>query len=418
MADDKRKPVTRVKAGTLLAVLKDLEKIVSPKDTISVLGFVLIEARNGVIRATATNLDIWGERECATDDRDPGSGAGAGVDKAWIDSIRPFKVLLPGKALRKVVAEFHADAMVTIDASACTDRGGRALISAGNARFALNTMDPADLPFVPRVDVAFAYDMRCSQLADALASVKHAVSTEETRYYLNGVFVHPVGLALRFAATDGKRLARRSIDAPDGAASFPQGIIGKATVDLLSNLLVPAAKDDDNARVAVECASDDRGAVVRWELPAADGGTVVITAKTVDGDFPDYVRVIPSSSPVRSVIARGALAEAVKRVAVLASDKSHIVKAEFEAELLRLTATTIDLGEAVEELPCETTGLKAGAPVTVGLDSRYWLDLLGAMACDDVAMLMADGEAPVRVQNAAPDADAEALVQVIMPVRV
>ncbi len=407
-AADPRKPATRVKAGTLLAVLKDLEKIVSAKDTIPVLGFVLIEAGDGVIRATATNLDIWGERECASDDRD---GPGA---KEWIESIRPFVVRLPGKALRKAVAEFDSEAMVTIDASECAGQGGRALISAGRARFRLNTLDPADLPLVPRIDVAFNYDMRCSAMADALATVKHAVSTEETRYYLNGVFVHPVGLALRFAATDGKRLARRSIDAPVGAASFPQGIIGKATVDLLSSLLVAAAKDDENARVDVECASVDRGAVVRWELPAADGGTVVITAKTVDGDFPDYARVIPSSSPIRAVIARGALAEAVKRVAVLASDKSHIVKAEFEAELLRLTAATIDLGEAVEELPCQT---EVGT-VTVGLDSRYWLDLLGALACDDVAMLMTDGEAPVRVQNAAPDADAEALVQVIMPVRV
>lgn len=405
---DTRKAATRVKAGTLLGVLKDLEKIVPARDSIPVLGFVLVTVGDGVITCTATNLDMWGERDCASDDRDgPGS-------KEWLQSIRPFRALLPGKVLRKLLAEFDSEAMVTIDASECNCVAGRATISAGRARFKLNAMAVSDFPSMPKVEPVYSYDMRCSQLADALAAVRHAMSSEETRYYLNGVLVHPVGLHLRFAATDGHRLARRSIDLPDGGASFPQGIVSRRTVELLDQLLTAAAKADDAALVSVECASEDRGAIIRWEMPASDGGTVTVTAKTVDGDFPDYSRVIPSSPPIRAVIGRAALAEAVKRVSVLASDKTHAMKAEFEAELLRLTVITPELGEAVEEVPCVTSG----GTVSVGLDYRYWRDALGVMACDDVAMLMSDEGGPVRLQNAAPDADVEALVQVIMPVRV
>lgn len=405
---DTRKPATRVRAGTLLAVLKDLEKIVPPKDTIPVLGFVLLDVRDGVITTMATNLDIWGERDCASDDRD---GA---ASKDWIESIRPFSTLLPGKPLRKLLAEFDSDAMVTIDATDAAGQAGRVTISAGRARFRLNALEPEQIPRVPAFEVHFNYDMKCSQLADALAAVRHAMSSEETRYYLNGVLVHPVNLDLRFAATDGHRLARRSIDVPDGAASFPQAIVSRRTVELLDHLLAAAVKADENALVGVECASEHRGAIMRWEMPAADGGTVTVTAKTVDGDFPDYTRVIPHDPPIRAVIGRGALAEAVKRVAVLASDKSNAIKAEFEADLLRLTVTTPELGEAVEEVPCTTTG----GSVAIGLDQRYWRDALGVMACDEVAMLLTDEGAPVRLQNAATDANADALVQVIMPVRV
>lgn len=405
---DRRKPATRVKAGTLLGVLKDLEKIVPAKDTIPALSCVLIDARDGVITAQATNLDMWGERDCASDDRD------GPASREWIASVRPFTALLPGKLLRKLLAEFDSEAMVTIDATDCNGGPGQATISAGRARFKLNALDPEHMPRVPAVEPTYCYDIRCSQLADALAAVRHAMSSEDTRYYLNGVFVHPLNLALRFAATDGKRLARRSIDGPDGAASFPPGIVSRKTVELLDQLLTAAAKADENAQVSVECASEDRGALIRWEMPAADGGTVTITAKTVDGDFPDYARVIPASPPIRAVVARAALAEAIKRVAVLASDKNNAVKAEFEAGLLRLTVTTPETGEAVEELPCTTSG----GTVSVGLDHQYWREALGVMACDDVAMLMTDEGGPVRLQNAAPDADAEALVQVIMPVRV
>ena len=143
MSADKRLPATRVKAGTLLAVLKDLEKIVAPRDTIPVLGFVLLSVADGKLSATATNLDMWGERDCATDDRDGPGG------KEWLESVRPFTVLLPAKHLRKVVAEFDSEAMVTIDASEANGKAGRAVISAGRAKFRLNAADPEEFPRVP-----------------------------------------------------------------------------------------------------------------------------------------------------------------------------------------------------------------------------------------------------------------------------
>ena len=150
-------------------------------------------------------------------------------------------------------------------------------------------------------------------------------------------------------------------------------------------------------------------------MPAADGGTVELIAKAIDGQFPDYQRVIPSDLPYCATLDRAQLAAAIKRVAVLASDKSRIVKATFAGNLLTLSAALPEVGEASEDLACEY----GGPEIVRGFDARYWRDALGALTSDTIAMgLSEDAAGPVRIAGWEDNAEVGALLQVLMPARV
>lgn len=401
---DQRIARTRVRAGTLAGALKDVTGVVAGRSLIPVLDHVLITVTDGRIALTATDLDMWVVRELASDD------AGEADSAAWKAGTVNFSMTVAAKVLAAVLGEIDPDAMVVLLAP--TDTESRAVLRAGRARFKLVCLQVEDFPFVPPVDSDAAFEIRCTQLADSFAAVEHAISTEETRYYLNGVFVHPVGLSLRFAATDGHRLARQMIDGPIGAASWPEMIIGRRTVAVLDKLLAGAIKADDAAVTEVSAAGAGR---VQFSLPAADGGDVLLVAKTIDGSFPDYVRVIPTDPPLRAVVDREALSAAVKRVATMTAKESRAVKLEFAADTLTLTAGVPELGEAVEELACEY----AGAPLLIGFDSRYLRAALGAVATDRIVLRLTDAGAPLRIEaEGEGSGDDLPLVQVVMPVRV
>ncbi|BEV02218.1 DNA polymerase III subunit beta [Novosphingobium olei] len=408
MAKDTRAPKTRIRAKTLLGAVKDVAAAVQAKTTIPILSNVLISAGDGLLTLTGTDLDVQAVRECATDDRDgPGS-------KEWLESIRPFAVCLPAKALLALLGELDGDAMVTIAAEddATASAPGRVTISAGRARFRLHSAATADFPRLTPSDWEHSFEIKASVLADAFARVGHAISTEETRYYLNGVFVHPVDSDLRLATTDGKRLARLALDAPVGAATWPAMIVGRVSVGVLDKLLGAAEKADEGAMVEIE--TNPTGSMLSLRMPAADGGSIELTAKAIDGTYPDYQRVIPSSSPRELRVNRHTLAEVAKRVGALADAKSRVLKFEIEPDLIRVTASTLDIGEASEELPCSYDG----DAVTLGLDGKYLREALGAIGADDVVMRFDDAAGPVRLEASSSAQDAPRLTQVVMPVHV
>lgn len=399
---DTRKPATRVKAGALLAALKDVNEIVQARSTVPILQNVLFEAEGGTIRLTGTDLDRWAVRSLASDDRDGPASAD------WIKGIRGFVTTLPAEPLQKIVAEFDSEAMVTIEKI-----DNRAKISCGKSTFRLSTLPIEDFPQVPSVEIHASFDMACSALADALAAVDHAVSSEETRYYLNGVFVHPdvEALDLRFAATNGNQLARVRVEPPEGALGFPAAIVSRQTVAALQKLLAAAP---DESEVAIE--ASDSGHMLSFELPARGGGDVRLVAKAIDGTFPDYVRVIPTHPEQTARIGRAALAEAVKRVSVLATKESRCVKAVFTRDLLTLSVVNPDFGDAVEEVACAY----AGPDLAIGFNNQFLRDELLALAADEVALGFTTPDGPVRLRavEGADGSESDRLVQVIMPMRV
>ncbi|ABD25086.1 DNA polymerase III beta subunit family protein [Novosphingobium aromaticivorans DSM 12444] len=414
IATDKRKPAFRIAAKAMAKALADVVEVTPAggKDTIPILNTVRMEASDGVLTLTGCDLDQWIIRSLPTSDREPNSAE-------WLASIRPFATCVPARALLAIVKQIDADAMVTV--AGPTDKESRVTITAGRSRFRVACLPVDDFPFPTRPDFEHSFSIAAGALRDVFARVEHAISTEETRYYLNGVYMHPQDLDQRFAATDGHRLARLVQDGPDGAASFPAVIIGRRTVAVLDKLLDAAGKVDTStsddadkacSRPMVEVDSDSNGRVIYWAMPAPDGGEVTLIAKTVDGTFPDYARVIPSAPSSFLTVDREALLAAIKRVAAVCSDKTRAVKLELDgAEKAIVSTASPEIGDAMEEIACEY----AGEPLTIGFNGDYWRSCLSAVATDKVLMKFTDAGGPCRIEA---EGGESALVQVLMPLRV
>lgn len=414
-AADTRLPKTRIQVSTLRAALRDVSGIVETRNTIPVLSNVLIAVTDQRMTATATDLDIWAVRDCATHDRDPGAADSA----AWVRSIRNFAVCLPAKLLEAALAELDGEAMLTIEAPAEVNAewAGQVTVTAGKTRFRLNALPVTDFPQAPDLASCSGFDMPCGAMADVLSQVDHAICTDEVRYYLNGVFLHPIGGLLRFVATDGHRLAAGAIDEPDGCGGFPTPIMSRKTVAVLEKLLLAAVKSapENSAPPMVVVETDSEGRRLRFALPAQDGGSIDVIAKTVNGEYPDYTRVIPEKRELRALVDRAELAACVKRVAVLADGKSRMVRVAFSRDLLLISVRTPDVGEASEELACRYDG----PGLTLGFDSRFLRQALAAIASDEVALQFdADPAASVRITGWAHEAETSGLLQVLMPMRV
>lgn len=396
---DPRLMRTRVRAGTLAAAMKDVAGVVQAKETVPVLANVLLEAADGQIVLTTCDLDHWAVRRLASDD------SGQPDSREWQAGSAPFGVTVPAKLLAAAVARFDGDAMAVLDVD-----GAWLNVKAGRTKFRLPTLPASDFPLPPVRECPASMAISATRLDDMLNAVRHAVSTEETRYYLNGVYLHADGMDLKAAATDGHRLAVLCIDLPEGGASWPAGIVSRRTVDLLRPLLAHAVKaaEKDKAAVPVVTVAMDGAAAVRWTIGDDD---VALLGKLIDGTFPEYTRVIPAECPNVATFDREAMAEAIGRVTVMASDKTRCVKCAFADGLATLTVTSPDNGTASEEVPCSLTG----EPVTIGFNGNYWREALAALASDSVTMAMRTAGDPALLSSA----DGEGgLLQVLMPMRV
>jgi DNA polymerase-3 subunit beta len=229
---------------------------------------------------------------------------------------------------------------------------------------------------------------------------KFAISTEETRYYLNGIYVHAFASgkqkALRAVATDGHRLARVEMPLPEGAESMPGVIVPRKAVNELRKLI-----EETTGSVAVTL-SDSR---IRFAFD-----DVILTSKLIDGSFPDYHRVIPTNNDKMLEVDRKTFRDAVDRVSTISSEKSRAVKLSLKNGTLTLSATSAEQGSATEELEVKYEG----SPIDIGFNSRYLLDIADEIEGDGMQILLADSVAPTLMRDMA---DAQALY-VLMPMRV
>ena len=227
-----------------------------------------------------------------------------------------------------------------------------------------------------------------------------AISTEETRYYLNGIHMHAAERdgrkTLRAVATDGHRLALAEADLPDGAGAMPAVIIPRKPIQELRRLLEDL---DDDIEMSV---SEGK---IRFRLGAA-----VLTSKLIDGTFPDYERVIPTSNERVALLATQAFGAAVDRVATISMEKARPVKLAFETGRVTVSAASPEAGRAEEELDCEWRG----EPLEIGFNARYVLDMVGQVEGPELRMEMANAAAPMVVKDPADPA----VLFVLMPMRV
>lgn len=370
-------PLFTCEAKALAGALRSVREVVERTNTIVILGNVLIEADGaGNVRVTCSNLSIEATRVVAAQVREPGA------------------ITVPASRFTDVVGAMEDGAQVECDASG---DGGKMLVKSGRSRFTFATLPAKDFPGMVFGASATTIEMPALTLNDALVTVRPAISTEETRYYLCGVFFHVREKKLRFAATDGHRLARVVIPMPDGAADLPDTIVSTAVIDLVKKNL-----PDGDANVRIEFS----GAKVRFSI-----GDLVITAKAVEGTYPEYTRVIPPKPSQRIEVDRDALSKGLKRVLLANDDKTRSVKLSVTPSALAITSAS-SVVDGSEEVPCEAK-IKGGEFV-VGFNGRYLSDLLGVLDVDSVIFEADEPTAPTLITSPGrPDA-----TLVLMPMRV
>jgi DNA polymerase-3 subunit beta len=363
--------------ANLAKALSHLYRIVEKKSTIPVLSNVKVEADKDV-RFTATNTDL------------------EIVDMAEAKVSSPGAITLPVHVMYDIVRKLPDG---DIDIKTSSD-GSQVTVKAGSAEFKLPTLPADDFPVMAGGSMPFKFSMERDSLVRLIDRTKFAVSTEETRFFLNGIFLHTVEVKgaeiLRAVATDGHRLARLDTPAPADAKGMPGIIIPRKVVVELRSLL-----DDTSEDIRVE--------VSETKAKFSFGGTT-LTSKLIDGKFPDYEKVIPVANDKSLEVDCKLFAEAVDRVSSVSYEKSRAIKLSLSKNKLTLLASTPDSGSATEEL--EVT--YANESLDIGFNSRYLLDIAGQIEGKFMKFMISDSSSPAIITEIA---DSQA-VYVLMPMRI
>lgn len=360
----------------LASALGLLARIVEKRNNIPILSNVRLRlADSGQLEITATDLDLEAVArvECVEAERGQDSGT-----------------TLPAHALHDITRKLPDGAQVRL-----TWVGDRATIISGRSRFILQCLPENDFPDISTGDFANRFLMPTAVLSALLGKTTFAMSSEETRYYLNGVYLHVVDGDLVAVATDGHRLSKASAKLPEGADGMPGVIIPRKAVWELMRL----CETGGDASIEVS-ATKIRAAI----------GSGVLTSKLIDGSFPDYNRVIPTGNSKSAQINKTALAPAVDRVMTVASERGRAVRLTFNDGIVRLGVRNPDGGEAADEVDCAYDS----TPLDIGFNGRYLLDALANIAGEAVEISLSDPGSPT-IFRATDSADH---LIVLMPMRV
>ena len=363
----------------LLKSLGHVHRVVERRNTYPILANVLLKAADGSLDLRATDLDI------EVTESVPAMVATAGT------------TTVPAHTLYEIVRKLADGAEVRLE----TEGGEQMLLTSGRSRFHLACLSPDSFPDLKSGTFTHQFSMPASAFRELIERTQFAISNEETRYYLNGIYLHALDVGgtpvLRAVATDGHRMARAEVEAPAGSKGMPGIIIPKKTVGEVQKLLDGAEGD-----VVIDV-SDTK---IRFTL-----GSVVLLSKLIEGTFPDYDRVTPKNNDKEMNVDRAAFATAVDRVSTIASERGgKAVKLSMHDGQLELSVTNPDHGTASEELPVafETESFE------IGFNARYLLDIIGQIRSENAVFLFNDAGSPTLVRE---DGDAKAL-SVLMPMRV
>jgi DNA polymerase-3 subunit beta len=366
-----------IERATLLKGLGHVHSVVERRNTIPILSNVLIEAEEGGgLRLMATDLDLQINETVE-----------ANVTEAGATTI-------PAHTLFDIVRKLPEGSQVELIAAE-----GRMQVNAGRARFTLSTLPRDDFPVIAEGDLPTRFELPAATLRQIVDKTRFAISTEETRYYLNGIYLHVSDEAqpvLKAAATDGHRLARVTVPRPDGAQGMPGVIIPRKCVAELRKLL-----DEVDGTVQISLSESK----IRFGL-----GNAVLTSKLIDGTFPDYSRVIPTANDKLLRLDPRALEEGVDRVSTIASERTRAVKLSLDRDRVTLSVTSPENGTASEEVSADY----AADGIEIGFNARYLLDILGQIEGDVMEVHLADAAAPTLLR----ENDKAPALYVLMPMRV
>jgi DNA polymerase III subunit beta len=365
-----------VERATLLKGLGHVQSVVERRNTIPILSNVLLNAGEGGLRLMATDLDLQVVE----------------VVEAAVDT--PGATTVSAHTLFDIVRKLPDGSQVELSVA-----NQRMTVVGGRARFQLATLPREDFPVIGETDLPVSFAVAADSLRALIDRTRFAISTEETRYYLNGIYLHVTTATppmLRAVATDGHRLARYELPLPDGAAEMPGVIIPRKCIAEVRKLL-----DEADGMVDVSLSPSK----IRLHI-----GNALLTSKLIDGTFPDYHRVIPTANDRLLRIDPATLKEGVDRVTAIASEKTRAVKLSLDRDKVTLSVTSPENGTASEDLPADY----GSQSFDVGFNSRYLMDILGQVQGSSIEVHLADAAAPTLITEGA---DSPALY-VLMPMRV
>ncbi|RST29721.1 DNA polymerase III subunit beta [Sphingomonas ginkgonis] len=363
-----------IERATLLKSLSHVQSVVERRNTIPILSNVLLEAQDsGALRLMATDLDLQVDETVAANVAQPGA------------------TTVSAHTLFDIVRKLPEGSQVELSAAE-----GKMQLTAGRSRFNLSTLPRDDFPVIAEGELPTRFELPAATLRQIIDKTRFAISSEETRYYLMGIFLHVADDQLKAAATDGHRLARVTVAKPDGADGMPDVIVPKKCVQELRRLL-----DEVEGTVEISLSPTK----VRFTL-----GHAVLTSKLIDGTFPDYNRVIPTANDKLLKLDPKSFSAGVDRVSTIASEKTRAVKIALDRDRVTLSVTSPENGTAAEELAADygADGLE------IGFNARYLLDILGQMDGDTIEVHLADAAAPTLLR----ENDKSSALYVLMPMRV
>ncbi len=372
-----------IERGTLLKAVSQAQSVVERRNTIPILANVLIEATKADggehIHLRATDLDI------------------EVVDKAVAQVERAGSTTVSATMLHEIVRKLPDGALVSLTADSAA---GRLTVEAGRSNFSLATLPKEDFPVMASSEYQTNFSAAAGVLRRLFDKSRFAISNEETRYYLNGVYMHVAeadgGKVLRCVATDGHRLARIDADLPEGAADMPGVIVPRKTVLELRKLL-----DDDDMTIAVSVSETK----VRFATP-----DMTLTSKVIDGTFPDYTRVIPQGNTKRLEVDAKEFAQAVDRVATVSSERSRAVKLQLDEDRLILSVNAPDSGTAEEELAVAYGDER----LEIGFNAKYLLEIASQVDRENAVFMFNSAGDPALMR----EGNDQSAVYVVMPMRV
>jgi len=368
-----------VERAELLKSLGHVHRVVERRNTIPILANVLVKADRGKLSLKATDLDLEVTDSIAAEVSPGGS------------------TTVPAHMFYEIVRKLPDGAQIVLEGS-----GDRAVLSlrAGRSRFTLQTLPESDFPDLAAGDMSHSFKVAAADLKRLIDKTQFAISTEETRYYLNGIYLHTAGTAkagmLRAVATDGHRLAQVELPLPQGAAGMPGIIVPRKTVGEVQRLI-----ETGEGEVAIELSAGK----IRFTI-----GNVVLTSKLIDGTFPDYARVMPANNDKSLIVDKKDFEAAVDRVSTVSSERGRAVKLSITGGRLVLSVTNPDSGSATEEIEVEYEA----DPLDIGFNSRYLLDIAAQIEGEVAVLKLADPGSPTLIQ----DKDAKGALYVLMPMRV
>jgi DNA polymerase-3 subunit beta len=366
-----------ISKSVILKALSNVNGAVEKRNTIPVLLNVKIEATNGRVNLTATDMDIVIISSSLANVNEDGS------------------TTVPAQLFYDIVRKIPDG--VNINISLSEDKTNAKIIY-GKSKFTLPCLDPSEFPVLSEGEMTVDFNIKSSELIKIIDKTRFAISSDETRFYLNGLFLHAVktekGAQIRGIATDGHRLALASSD----QCSLKEEISG---------VIIPR-KTVNEIRKIIEGNEETQLAFSKAKIKVKSGSAVIIS-KLIDGEFPDYDKVIPKGNNEIVKVKRKLMFDAVDRVATIATDKNKSIKFVASDDKIMLQVTTNDGGDADEEIDAQFKG----ETIETGFNSKYLLEILGQINQEFININLKDGNAPALINT-----EDNSGLYVIMPVRI